>query len=654
MSEFSSPVESSNPTTFNSIFFPGDRALPLSVPDYQRAYSWEEKQTALFIADLAKYHSLRGKYYFGHFIVELDEDTAGRWEIVDGQQRITTFVLFLMVCRVLMPAGDHAAAYEMIDRFSTVSYDRAALEAIAKKLPEFFAEHDGTNWDKNTLAAFADKQIVETFSLEVTGDFTRSQHRIVLALLRFHHAFGRKGPLRRELIPDYIRVITAAKCSHHLATDKSVAVNIFEMHNTRGIPLSTVEVIKAKLMKFVHDYGGASHKKHVAKIQEEFGRIFGMEESLAAHSFRGDMTMEQLLRLHLRVIDDGGKLIAGDVDLPRMNASNADLIAYVEDRLQAALSTGDPAGDTPAGVLYAVNLATEFRRSIQIMSSTLRSWDAVQPLVGDVLILERELSCEFFLIVCRRLQSKEDMLDGRLDESTLLLWEKLLFTRDFHGSYYNLKGGRDNFPELFDSIESDEASIVKLLQGYLANGFRPDRTADLQRIVIAHLNEYEHLVLNKAYDWWRHKMIYTIYKYETHLDADLRRVMKGTISVEHLLPRNWTWMRKEGEDRILRNMPDEDWDKFRKGIDACIDGIGNLLLLTPGENTSASDHHPAKKSYDRYATGGSYEDHHLNREKWLSCHEWENLIRKRGEKIFHFMRTRLLGEPDTPPPTPEQ
>ena len=126
---------------------------------------------------------------------------------------------------------------------------------------------------------------------------------------------------------------------------------------------------------------------------------------------------------------------------------------------------------------------------MRFVSETLPAWDEEHSLVGDVLILDRDLSCQFFLIVCRCLERGLDKADGRIGNDSLLLWEKLLFTRDFHGEYYNLKGGRDDFPALFASFKPSEELIAEKIKGYLADGFRPDRTKGLQSIVFRFLND---------------------------------------------------------------------------------------------------------------------------------------------------------------------
>ena len=622
-------IPAEKPSTFGSIFFPEGRTISVRVPDYQRAYSWDWKQIELFIGDLIKYQGSGKGYYFGHFIAEkVGGDTEERWEIVDGQQRITTFVLFLMACRSLSPSGH--SAYSMIQRFSTVSYDAKSLESMGdgSRMSNFLDANKNFG-PKNPPS---DKDVIEGLGLS-EDEFTSSQRRMAFALLHFRHAFL-DGKLKESEIEGYIGVIMNAHCSRDLAPDKSVAVNIFEMHNTRGVPLTTVEIIKATLMKYVYDHPGGDSDSEVKKIQTEFGEIYRMEERLAAGSFRGEITMDQLLRLHLRVVDDGTKKKASEFDSPALNANADALVAYVDGKLGEL----GPAG----GVKYARDLAREFKKSVWIVSETLPGWDKKDPLVGDVMILDRDPSCQFFLIICRRLEEAADQANGRLGSGSLLLWERLLFTRDFHDEYHGL-WYRDNFPALYESCGLNEAQIAETLRCYLENGFRPERTKGLQSIVAAFLEKNKERVLNGAFDWRGPKMTYTIYKYEVSNRANIRDVMKG-YSMEHILPQEWKWEWVEAEDVPPKKLSKAEQEGVQRKIGSYINGIGNLLLLTPGENASQGNRHPATKDYGN-KKGGSYEEHGENREKWRSSANWENLIQERGNKIYDFMLKYFLDAP---------
>ncbi|HMZ95276.1 MAG TPA: DUF262 domain-containing protein, partial [Chitinophagales bacterium] len=60
------------------------------IPAYQRAYSWGDKQCSQFLEDLLEQKGK--KYYLGQFLFEKDGNTLF---IIDGQQRLTTTILFL-------------------------------------------------------------------------------------------------------------------------------------------------------------------------------------------------------------------------------------------------------------------------------------------------------------------------------------------------------------------------------------------------------------------------------------------------------------------------------------------------------------------------------------------------------------------------------
>ena len=73
-----------------------DENIKLNIPIYQRLFVWEEEQIHLLLNDL--YHSFCASneaYYIG--IVTIVENN-GKWDIVDGQQRLTFLSLFGAFC----------------------------------------------------------------------------------------------------------------------------------------------------------------------------------------------------------------------------------------------------------------------------------------------------------------------------------------------------------------------------------------------------------------------------------------------------------------------------------------------------------------------------------------------------------------------------
>ena len=77
----------------NGIF---DKERKYVVPEYQRDYSWGEEQLKSFVESVRR--AIDGeKVFMGtvQFSKEKDDDSV--YDIVDGQQRITTFILLLKV-----------------------------------------------------------------------------------------------------------------------------------------------------------------------------------------------------------------------------------------------------------------------------------------------------------------------------------------------------------------------------------------------------------------------------------------------------------------------------------------------------------------------------------------------------------------------------
>jgi hypothetical protein len=610
--------------TFTDIFIDPKSDQRIAVPDYQRAYSWEKKQIDLFIHDL-KSHQDRGGYYFGHFILE--QSSCG-WEIVDGQQRLTTVVLFLAVCQRLFPAENHPLA-SLLKRFKTVNYDQAALDSLLdERLPLPIA---------NASKLPTDDEIIIALNLR-DSDFTLSQKRMVLAAVRMRDAFE-SAELVRESVPAYLRVIAESLCSVHVTYDKAVAVSVFEMHNTRGVALKLIEIIKAKLMRFVYQMGGPDKNELVSRIQAEFAAIHAMEEKLELSSFRGEMSIDAIVRHHLRVIDDGCQTDPEDFDQPDRNAGSDKMLAYIDRKL---------AGQADDLSAYPLALAAELRKSVEIVCQLLPQWDDREKLVGDVMILNRGLSCEFFLIICRSRSETANVTPEPISNATLRFWEKLLFTHDFHGRYHNLKGSRDDFPTLFSRLGRDEKAISEIIKHYLQRGFRGDRTGgDLQKVVREDFETAKDRFLKNAFGWWRTKVVYALYKYEVAHNADIRRIMKDTISVEHILPQNWEWVWIEEDDSPPKKFSvKEERQAHRQHIQSkvasFINGLGNLLLVTRQENSALGNEHPARKDYLTVCQGGSYLEHEEKRDRWKSSDEWDKLIAERGEDILKFIRRTFL------------
>ncbi len=82
------------------------------IPDYQRGYRWTEREVLDLLNDWNDFHKDMGNSYFMQpIVVKLRDD--GSWEVVDGQQRLTTVLLIL---QALGETGKYQITYQVLDK----------------------------------------------------------------------------------------------------------------------------------------------------------------------------------------------------------------------------------------------------------------------------------------------------------------------------------------------------------------------------------------------------------------------------------------------------------------------------------------------------------------------------------------------------------
>jgi uncharacterized protein with ParB-like and HNH nuclease domain len=332
----------------------------IRIPSYQRAYSWGEKQINDFCNDL---NEVSEDYYYGHYIIE---NSNGVFEIIDGQQRITTFVLFILSAQQYLEYTiDYNIKNFIQNNFETIDYDKERFKELITNL-----------FEKNEL-------------ITINQDDTSSFKRIVKAFEYFQKSFSKLGNLKIDRL---INTLLNSHISTHVAENKKIAVQIFELQNSRGIKLDIIEKVKSKLMKEVYVNSEENNDDEKIKtIQQHFSNIYKLEEKTKENSFRGDLKLENILFHHLRVIDDGCKMEAKELHSPSYGNIETTLLEYISDKINGKKNKEDK-------IKYILRLSELFEKSVDIICNTLIEKDIQNPLIGDSIILDRNISIEMFLI----------------------------------------------------------------------------------------------------------------------------------------------------------------------------------------------------------------------------------------------------------------
>ena len=239
--------------------FDGTRIF--SVPTYQRAYSWErEDNLEDFFNDLCSQHPDR-PYFLGSFLFHLNGSKSefALVDIVDGQQRLTTLVIFM-----------HVLLGRLISQGSTLVSERT--RRIFVRDGDVFKLESA-----NEGNAFLHDLILGDRPPTI-GDVTLRTHsqRLLLDARQYFDA-----QLARHDLAILERVYTTAINADVLlyVVDKiSTATQIFELLNDRGRRLTDLESIKSFLMYnagIVYDHP----EQVIGKVQEDFAEIYRLIES---------------------------------------------------------------------------------------------------------------------------------------------------------------------------------------------------------------------------------------------------------------------------------------------------------------------------------------------------------------------------------------
>jgi uncharacterized protein with ParB-like and HNH nuclease domain len=213
------------------------------VPNFQREYVWEEKQVEQLLKDVfaefpsSDTNSESDEYFIGSVVVSFgDEGEDSPYEVIDGQQRITTAYIFLCAVKNYILAienhrpvdglkraiSDTATNSKGIDipryRVSLQYEDsRGVLEAIAQEEVDLDSIPQASSSSENIINAY---RTIQGF-LRQEFDSNEAEIR------RFYAHFTKKVKLVRVLAMSVTR-----------------ALRVFETINDRGVGLNPMDLLK--------------------------------------------------------------------------------------------------------------------------------------------------------------------------------------------------------------------------------------------------------------------------------------------------------------------------------------------------------------------------------------------------------------------------
>lgn len=245
------------------------KSVRYCIPLYQRDYAWEEKQIVQLIEDIDDV-KLGDNYYIGSLIVANHE---GVYEVVDGQQRLTT--LFLLLSYLGINTGKEDAL-----SFSCRDKSNYTLRHIRNILADERDKYDVDQLQQNIICGLnIIKESIEKFTDEHKSLFMKKLENVVLYRIE---------------VPDH--------------TDLN---HYFEIMNTRGEQLEQSDVLKARLMSELQ--GNKSEQEVFAEIWDACRDMSGYVQMHFTPAMRGQLFTAEWGRIPSRKLVDYRKLPVSSV-----------------------------------------------------------------------------------------------------------------------------------------------------------------------------------------------------------------------------------------------------------------------------------------------------------------------------------------------------
>ncbi|MBP1170618.1 MULTISPECIES: DUF262 domain-containing protein [unclassified Paenibacillus] len=244
------------------------------IPEYQRPYVWGSDQLIELLDDVyqARNSNPDSQYFLGSMVLKKTDNNDGKsnyeeYDLLDGQQRLTTLFLITSVIRDLTPVTNSSrietcrkTIYQMANPDDNIPERLRIVFDIRDKVKDFvnsYIKEEGGTARVQELQQFAGRK-----------DEDISIKNMANAILTIRDYFS-NGHSIDEFFP-YLR--SNVLMIYVAAEELEDAFHLFTVMNNRGIKLRNSDILKAENLAKVKD---AAERTNYAKKWESIEEYFG-------------------------------------------------------------------------------------------------------------------------------------------------------------------------------------------------------------------------------------------------------------------------------------------------------------------------------------------------------------------------------------------
>ncbi len=236
------------------------------IPDYQRAYSWETKQRKDLFRDIQKLAAMKNsdRHHFMSTVVclqtaekeDVGADEFGIFQVVDGQQRLTTLIILLKAIAKKLSSGSDIEEKESSKLSELLVKENGRLVLLQTNHDSKCLFHDylekGEIPSEDNVETLADRNMICAF--KECRDFVEEWNTETLQLLKL---------VKNRL--DFI---------FYVLEDEESVHTTFEVLNSRGLEVDWLDKCKSMLMGIAFEKLKDASQEYIQELRDYWSKIY--------------------------------------------------------------------------------------------------------------------------------------------------------------------------------------------------------------------------------------------------------------------------------------------------------------------------------------------------------------------------------------------
>lgn len=216
-----------------------------NIPRNQRKYVWEEDNWKNLLEDLDFLKGTGKCHFLGSIVLNTqpnpNNDDVEYFEIVDGQQRITTIILILVViAQIFKERGEDALFQGLIPYIQTTNINSVTSSTLLTDVHTCIMNLVSQVADKETPYNTIEKLIINCIT-------NKKQDSIIEECIRYY--YKRLDERSTDEVVSFRNALISANYIN-IKTNEEDAYTVFEILNARGMDLENHELLKNFILRY--------------------------------------------------------------------------------------------------------------------------------------------------------------------------------------------------------------------------------------------------------------------------------------------------------------------------------------------------------------------------------------------------------------------